>query len=78
MSKGIHHKKTNAYTPQENGVSEQMNHTLVESTWSMLHDASLTVSYWGDAILYMAHMYVHILKQVYCYLCGTSDTHLIF
>jgi hypothetical protein len=30
-SKGIHHEKTNAYTPQENGVVEWMNHTLVES-----------------------------------------------
>ena len=24
-SKGIHHEKTNAYTPQENGITEQMN-----------------------------------------------------
>ena len=24
-SKGIHHEKTNAYTPQENSIAEQMN-----------------------------------------------------
>ena len=24
-SKGIHHEKTNAYTPQENSVAERMN-----------------------------------------------------
>jgi hypothetical protein len=29
-NKGIHHEKTNAYTPQENGVSECMNCTLME------------------------------------------------
>lgn len=31
-SKGIQHEKTNAYTPQENGVAERMNRTLVESS----------------------------------------------
>ena len=29
-SKGIHHKKTNAYTPQENSVAERMNQTIVK------------------------------------------------
>lgn len=38
-SKGIHHEKTNAYTPQENGVAERMNRTLVETARAMLHDA---------------------------------------
>jgi hypothetical protein len=28
-NKGIHHEKMNAYTPQENGVSECMNCTLM-------------------------------------------------
>lgn len=55
-SKGIHHEKTNAYTPQENGVAERMNRTLVEMARSMLNDAGLPNTYWGDAILYSAHI----------------------
>ena len=55
-SKGIHHEKTNAYTPQENGIAERMNRTLVEMAWTMLHDVQLPNSYWGDAILYSAHI----------------------
>ena len=54
--KGIHHEKINAYTPQENGVSEQMNRTLVESAWAMLKDAGLPNTYWGDAILHAAYI----------------------
>ena len=49
-SKGIHHKMTNAYTPQENRVSEKMNRTLVKMARAMLSDAGLPNAYWGDAI----------------------------
>jgi hypothetical protein len=59
-SKGIHHEKTNAYTPQENGIAERMNQTIVEMARSMLKDAGLPDKYWGDAVLYSAH----ILNQV--------------
>ena len=55
-AKGIHHEKTNADTPQENGISERMNRTLVEMARSMLHGANLPFSYWGDAILYAAYI----------------------
>jgi hypothetical protein len=51
-SKGIKHEKTNAYTPQENGVAERMNWTLVESAHSMLNDANLPNSFWEDAVEY--------------------------
>jgi len=47
---------TNAYTPQENSVSERMNHTLVEMARVMLFDAGLPNAYWGDAILYATHV----------------------
>ncbi|KAJ3557078.1 hypothetical protein NM688_g1664 [Phlebia brevispora] len=53
---GIHHEKTNAYSPQENGVAEQMNRTLVEMARSMLCNADLPLSYWGDTILYATHI----------------------
>jgi len=54
-SKGIHHKMMNAYTLQENGISEQMNRTLVKMACAMLFDAGLPNTYWGDAILYATH-----------------------
>jgi len=55
-SKGIHHEMTNAYTPQENGVSKCMNRTLVEMACAMLSDAGLPNAYWVDAILYATHV----------------------
>ena len=35
-SKGITHETTNPYTPEQNGVAERMNRTLVESAKAML------------------------------------------
>lgn len=54
--KGIHHEKTNPYTPQENGVAERYNRTLVEMARAMLSDASLPKMFWGDAVLYAAYI----------------------
>ena len=59
-SQGIHHEMTNAYMPQENGVSKQMNHTLVKMACAMLSDTGLPNAYWGDAILYTMHILNHI------------------
>ncbi len=37
-------------TPEQNGVAERLNRTLVESARSMLLDANLSKSYWAEAI----------------------------
>lgn len=55
-SKGIHHEKTNAYTPQENGLAERMNRTIVEMAHSLLKDADLPNSYWSFAVNYAVHI----------------------
>jgi hypothetical protein len=55
-SKGIHHEKTNAYTPQENGLAERMNRTIVEMARSLLKDANLPNSYWSFAVNYAVHI----------------------
>ena len=55
-SKGVHHEMANPYTPQENGISERMNCTLIEMARAMLSDAGLPNAYWGDAILYATHI----------------------
>lgn len=47
---GIIHQKTNPYTPQQNGMSERMNRTLVEKARCLLFDAGLDKSFWAEAV----------------------------
>jgi hypothetical protein len=54
--RGIHHEITNAYTPQENGVSEQMNRTIMEMARCLLHDSGLPRTFWGYTVLHSAHI----------------------
>ena len=49
-SKGIMHQFTNPYTPEQNGVSERFNRTLIESGKSMLFHAGLPLSFWAEAV----------------------------
>src|SRR5260370_18420576 len=58
---GIKCKLTNAYTLQENGVSERANHTLNNLAWSMIADVkevlqnkSLPPSLWSHAVRHAA------------------------
>ena len=39
-----------AYSPQRNGVSEHLSHTLVEAARSMLSHAGLSNAYWAKAV----------------------------
>ncbi|KAE8725329.1 hypothetical protein F3Y22_tig00008957pilonHSYRG00078 [Hibiscus syriacus] len=41
---------TVANTPQQNGVAERMNRTLLERTRAMLRDACLEKSFWAEAV----------------------------
>ena len=54
--KGIVRQLTTPYTPQQNGVSERRNRTLLEMVRSMMAQANLPVSYWGDALLTAAYV----------------------
>ncbi len=47
---GIRYEKTIPKTPQQNGVAERLNRTLVESARSMLLDANLSKQYWAEAV----------------------------
>ena len=49
-SEGIHHELTVPKTPEQNGVAERLNHTLVETARSMLLDAKLSKKFWGEAV----------------------------
>lgn len=50
-SKGIKIQLTVPYSPEQNGVSERKNRTLVETARCMLLDAGLPHKYWGEAIM---------------------------
>ena len=45
---GVHHELTVPKTPQQNGVAERMNRTLVESVRSMLSDAKFPKKFWAE------------------------------
>lgn len=47
---GIVGEYTAAYTPEQNGVSERLNRTLMDMTRSMLDQAGLPPSFWAEAI----------------------------
>lgn len=38
------------YTPQQNGVSERMNRTLMDKARTMVHESNLPKEFWGEAI----------------------------
>lgn len=48
-SKGIQRHRTCAYTPQQNGVAERMNRTIMEKVRCMLSDSGIPKKYWAEA-----------------------------
>ena len=48
--KGIVHQFTNPYTPEQNGVSERLNRTLIESQRSMLYHAKMPLRVWAESM----------------------------
>ena len=49
-AEGIRHELTIPKTPQQNGVAERLNRTLVEMARSMLLDAKLPKKFWAEAV----------------------------
>ena len=47
---GVRHEFTIPKTPQQNGVAERMNRTLVEAVRSMLSDTKLPKKFWAEAL----------------------------
>ncbi|KAK2414734.1 secreted RxLR effector protein [Trifolium repens] len=54
--KGIKRHRTVAYTPQQNGLAERMNRTLLERVRCMLLGAGLPKSFWGEAVNTAAYL----------------------
>ena len=49
-SEGIRHEYTIPKTPEQNGVAERLNRTLVETVRSMLIDSKLPHKFWAQAL----------------------------
>ncbi|GMJ02182.1 hypothetical protein HRI_003887400 [Hibiscus trionum] len=56
---GIHRQLTASYTPQQNGVAERKNRSLVEMAKSMLKAKCLPKSFWAEAI----HTATYVLNR---------------
>jgi hypothetical protein len=64
---GIKREFTVPYNPQQNGVAERKNETIIEATKAMIHDQSLPMTLWAEAcmIVYVQNCSPHqILKNI--------------
>ncbi|KAE8969014.1 hypothetical protein PR001_g27622 [Phytophthora rubi] len=57
---GIVHQTSTPYTPQQNGLAERMNRTLVEMARSMLYHRGMAREWWGEAL----HTAVYVTNRV--------------
>ncbi|KAI3813843.1 hypothetical protein L1987_18578 [Smallanthus sonchifolius] len=61
LKKGIHHEFSAPYVPQQNGVAERKNRTLVETAHTMLADSKLPVTFWAEAVNTACHVLNRVL-----------------
>jgi hypothetical protein len=61
--KGIKHEFSTTYTPEQNGVVERKNRTLIEMARSMLDEYKVSDSFWAEAI----NTACHASNRLYCH-----------
>ncbi|KAH9704469.1 hypothetical protein KPL70_011474 [Citrus sinensis] len=54
--KGIARHRTVTYTPQQNGIAERMNRTIIERVRCMLLNANLSKGFWAEAVTTAAYL----------------------
>jgi transposase InsO family protein len=64
---GIGHELSVPYTPQQNGIVERKNRTLIEAARTMLDEYKTSDSFWAEAINTACHainrLYFHKLRH---------------
>ena len=58
-TKGIRHELKVPYSPEQNGVAERMNRTLMEAARSMMTHAGLPDKFWAEAVDTAAYLRNH-------------------
>jgi len=53
---GIKRELTTPHNPQQNGVVERKNRTIVGAAWAMLHDQGLPLHLWAKACNTMVYL----------------------
>ena len=48
-AEGIRRELIAPHNPQQNGVAERKNRTIVGAAWAMLHDQGLPLHLWAEA-----------------------------
>lgn len=60
---GITQETSAPHTPQQNGVAELMNQTLIGGTNSLLQHSSMSKGFWAKAINVATHIINHSLRK---------------
>lgn len=55
LDRHIRHETTTPYTPQQNGVAERENRTIMEGVRSCLHHSRLSFKFWAEAVSYIVY-----------------------
>ncbi|KAM2928689.1 hypothetical protein COP2_035913 [Malus domestica] len=53
---GIHRQLTAAYTPQQNGIAEQKNRTIMNMVRCMLSEKHIPKTFWPESVNWAVHM----------------------
>ena len=59
----IQHQLTVAYTPQQNGIAQRMNRTLMDCARSMLLSAKLEPRFWAEALSTAVHVRNRVISR---------------
>ncbi|GKA95851.1 putative ribonuclease H-like domain-containing protein [Tanacetum coccineum] len=62
--KGIKREFSIARTPQQNGVAERKNRTLIEAAMTMLADSKLPTTFWAEAVNTVCYVQNRVQKHV--------------
>jgi len=54
---GITYQLSSPYTPEQNGLAERLNQTLIKKTRSLIFKANIPLYLWGEAALAAVYIY---------------------
>ena len=60
---GLIHQRSALYTPQQNGVVERKNRTLVDMLNAMIISARLSFNLWGETLLTACHVHNRVISK---------------